>query len=219
MLRAVGIGSVLLFAQFARAQSTLEVYATDDQTYRLSMVDQAGKSTGCTVRTDPRGGGGCHLSLSPGALQLHLTSNDRSLDELLSLPAGPSGLELKYRSQAMGWVGVGLLGGGVLESLLGIVFLSADTVSIAANSGTDPNTVRNEYVALAAVSFVSAAALFVAGGILTGIGFHRAGPHADLTPAADAPPAYPPPPPAYLPPPPPSAPPVIWEGAPTRSDT
>jgi len=208
---------MLLVAQAAWAQSTLEVYSTDDQTYRLSMVDQAGQPAGCTVRADPRGGGGCHLSLSPGALQLHLTSNDRSLDELLSLPPGPSGLELKYYSQAMGWTGVGLLGGGVLEVLLSVVFLSANTDNIAANSGTDPNTLRNEYVALAAFSLVSAAALFVTGGILTGIGFHRAGPHANLTPAADAPAPYPPPPPTYIPPPP-SAPPVIWEGPP-RSDT
>lgn len=120
----------------------------------------------------------------------------------------------------MAYAGLGALGGGVVATIATIA------LAVAANNlFKQPATSCGEFeedclsnhdeatllAADAVLAGIVAVAAYVAGGVLTGIGFHRAGPTVKLDwPEAvvpgpvGEPPSAPPPPPLSPPPPPPS---------------
>jgi hypothetical protein len=183
MPRHLWIVAALLAAQSARAETTLTVFSPDQaRAFDLSLVDQAGNATKCTLPT----AGGCHLSLSPGELRLNVQSNGETLTQPVTIREGSSALKLEYGPTDRGYIGVGYLGGGVVFAILsGVAFAQYH------GTPTPPAVTNYAPVTLGAVSAIVAAGLFVAGAyFVVSDGF---GPHvqANFVAANEAPKASP----------------------------
>jgi hypothetical protein len=198
MLRTLGFATVLLSAQVARAQSSLAVFSPEpERAFQLSLIDQSGRLGQCALPAPTW----CRLKLSPGELQLTVSSEGRSTSRLLMLPPGESGLKLENRSAGLAWLGLGLVTTGVVAVLESVLTFTNDGLTTAGTAINSPDT-----VATGVAYAVSAAALLIAGGLLTGFGFSRAGPQAEIVPVGSAAPSYSPP--SFAPAPPPGSPPA-----------
>jgi len=193
MARPVVLALLLLAAPGARAEARLDV--VDDQGERFFdlTVVTATRTEHCTLPAP----GGCALSLSPGPLHLRVQSGGRSRELDDTLPDRPMDLILGYRSPAMGYAGLGVIGGGAVFA--GLTVALAVSFADSASSAVDTRIVDAFFMTFTSVLGL---ALFIAGGVLTGIGFGRAGPTLDLS-VPEAPPGALP---AALPEPQPPAP-------------
>ncbi|MHB8419134.1 MAG: hypothetical protein ACYDCL_13750 [Myxococcales bacterium] len=203
----------------ALAQTRLHITADEnDRPYQVQARDAVGRPANCTLPP----ASGCRFTLSPGPLQLDVGSKGETLTTTLQLPPEGADLELTHHGSVMGWVGVGVMGEGAADIASALALLVMSSAAPARPTGVSTTTFGsaqlNQTLGLEAdVLIALGVVVVVAGAIVTGIGFHRAGPQAAMKPLSDEPPALLPPPPDVPPPlPPPPDPVPAWD-TPTSS--